>query len=255
MPRCENTKPKRAALDAIRTSIGNSIVTPAVQTISQLNAAPESFEAQLVQINNCTVTSGTFPVAGFAFDTFVTVSDGTGSFQLKIDHDTNIPGMATPSSTFTIVGIIQQDDFLRPFDSGYDIAPRNRVDLGGAPDTGPTLITIASARSESAPNYVPDKLGQTVKVRGVVTSINFRTSNGSGIEYYIQDTTAGVDIFSTGQTRTFAIGDNLEVIGTVSQFNGLTEINPGSTRSQEVVTRSGTGPLTINVDGPAPGSG
>ena len=33
------------------------------------------------------------------------------------------------------------------------------------------------------------------------------------------------------------------------------EINPGSTRSQEVVTRSGTGPLTINVDGPAPGSG
>ena len=33
------------------------------------------------------------------------------------------------------------------------------------------------------------------------------------------------------------------------------EINPGSTRSQEVVTRSGTGPLSINVDGPAPASG
>jgi uncharacterized RmlC-like cupin family protein len=28
--------------------------------------------------------------------------------------------------------------------------------------------------------------------------------------------------------------------------------NPGSTTAQEVVTRSGTGPLTINVDGPAP---
>jgi uncharacterized RmlC-like cupin family protein len=28
------------------------------------------------------------------------------------------------------------------------------------------------------------------------------------------------------------------------------ELNPGPTRSQEVVTRSGTGPLTINVDGP-----
>jgi uncharacterized RmlC-like cupin family protein len=33
------------------------------------------------------------------------------------------------------------------------------------------------------------------------------------------------------------------------------EVNPGSTTSQEVVTRSGTGPLTINVDGPAPPSG
>lgn len=28
------------------------------------------------------------------------------------------------------------------------------------------------------------------------------------------------------------------------------EVNPGSMPSQEVVTRSGTGPLTINVDGP-----
>lgn len=33
------------------------------------------------------------------------------------------------------------------------------------------------------------------------------------------------------------------------------ESNVGSTTSQEVVTRSGTGPLTINVDGPAPSSG
>ena len=30
------------------------------------------------------------------------------------------------------------------------------------------------------------------------------------------------------------------------------EANTGPTTSQEIVTRSGTGPLTINVDGPAP---
>jgi len=34
-----------------------------------------------------------------------------------------------------------------------------------------------------------------VHIQGVVTSINFRASNGSGIEYYIQDPTAGVDLF------------------------------------------------------------
>jgi uncharacterized RmlC-like cupin family protein len=33
------------------------------------------------------------------------------------------------------------------------------------------------------------------------------------------------------------------------------EINAGSTPSQEVVTRSGTGPPTVNVDGPAAASG
>lgn len=30
------------------------------------------------------------------------------------------------------------------------------------------------------------------------------------------------------------------------------EVNPGPGASHEVVTRSGTGPLTVNVDGPAP---
>ncbi|HET8602483.1 MAG TPA: cupin domain-containing protein [Marmoricola sp.] len=30
------------------------------------------------------------------------------------------------------------------------------------------------------------------------------------------------------------------------------EVNTGSTASQEVITRSGTGPVTVNVDGPAP---
>ena len=29
------------------------------------------------------------------------------------------------------------------------------------------------------------------------------------------------------------------------------EVNPGPTASEEIVTRSGTGPLTVNVDGPA----
>ena len=30
------------------------------------------------------------------------------------------------------------------------------------------------------------------------------------------------------------------------------EVNAGSTTSQEIITRSGSGPVTINVDGPAP---
>ena len=33
------------------------------------------------------------------------------------------------------------------------------------------------------------------------------------------------------------------------------EVNAGSSTSQEIITRSGTGPLTVNVDGPTPPSG
>ena len=64
-------------------------------------------------------------------------------------------------------------------------------------------MTIAEARVDVVNNangtpgadFVPDLLSQVVKVRGAVTSIDFR--GGNGIEYYIQDPTGGVDLFST----------------------------------------------------------
>ncbi|MBV9069810.1 MAG: lamin tail domain-containing protein [Acidobacteria bacterium] len=229
------------------TQTGSATVTPAVRTIAQINANPEGIEAQLVQINNCTVTSGTISSSSAA-DSFLTISDGTGTFQIKIDKDTNIPGMATPSGAFSVTGIIQQDDFLRPFDSGYNIAPRSRADLGGSNPSGPGLISIAAARIDvdaggnSPGDYVPDLLNSTVHVQGVVTSINFRASSGTGIEYYIQDSTAGVDVFSTAQTRSLNIGDSVDVIATVKQFNGLTEIDPGATTTNLSLLAPGTLP-------------
>jgi beta-lactamase superfamily II metal-dependent hydrolase len=230
------------------TSTGSGTVMPATRTIAQILANPEAIEGQLISIANCTKTAGTIPGSPASFDAFLTITDGTGSFQLKVDKDTDVPGMATPSGTFTAVGIIQQDDFLRPFDSGYDITPRSRVDLGGSATSGPGLISIAAARIDvdgsgnSPGDYVPDLLNSAVHIQGVVTSINFRQSNGSGIEYYVQDSTAGVDVFSTATTRAFAIGDNLDVIATVKQFNGLTEIDPGATTSNLTVLAPGTLP-------------
>jgi beta-lactamase superfamily II metal-dependent hydrolase len=213
------------------TLTGSGTVTPLARTIAQINADPEGHDAKLVTIANCTVTSGTIPASG-GTDGFLTINDGTGSIEMKIDGDGDIPGLATPAGTFTLTGIVQQDDFLRPFNARYDIAPRNRTDLGAAAG-GPSLITIAQAREDVDPttgdspdDFVPDRLGQQVKIRGVVTSVDFR--GASGLEIYIQDPTGGVDIFNTSINTAYNIGDNLEVTGTVAQFNGLTEINPGS---------------------------
>ena len=158
------------------------------------------------------------------------INDGTGTIEMKIDGDSDIIGLATPAGTFTVIGTVQQDDFLRPFNTRYTIAPRDRTDLGGS-GGGPSLITIAEARIDEDPttfaspdDFIPDLLGQQVKIRGVVTSVDFR--GASGTEIYIQDPTGGVDIFSTTINVTYNIGDNLEVVGTVAQFNGLTEITP-----------------------------
>jgi len=230
----------------VMTAAGGAPV-PTVMTIAQLNAGPESFEGQLISIANCTITSGTIPTAPATVDGFLTVDDGTGTFTLKIDHDTDIPGLATPMGTLTVIGTIQQDDPFRPFDASYNIAPRSRVDLG-FPAGGPALMTIANARIDVDPStmlppgdYVPDLLGQQVRVRGVVTSIDFR--GGNGVEYYIQDATGGIDFFNT--TTNFGpynLGDAVEVVGTIQQFNGLTEINPGTTLSNVTLLAPGTLP-------------
>jgi beta-lactamase superfamily II metal-dependent hydrolase/DNA/RNA endonuclease YhcR with UshA esterase domain len=204
--------------------------SPAASTISAIAANLESFEGQLVAIANCQIVAGTIPATPQPLDAFVTISDGTGSFSLKIDHDTDIEGF-TPAATFTAVGIVQQDDFLRPFDAGYDLAPRSRVDVGAAAPTPPPLVTIGEARIDELNNvdgtpgadFIPDRLNQIVRVQGTVTSIDFR--GGTGIEYYVQDATGGIDLFSTSLgAGPFAIGDTVEATGAVTQFNGLTEL-------------------------------
>ncbi|HXI28362.1 MAG TPA: choice-of-anchor D domain-containing protein [Vicinamibacterales bacterium] len=208
----------------------NPAPSPQTITIAALSTNPEAFEGQFVSIANATITAGTIPATPQPVDAFVTVSDGTGSFAMKIDHDTDVEGFS-PGSPFTLVGIVQQDDFLRPFDAGYNVTPRSRVDLGAAAPAPAPLLSIADARIDEQNNvdgtagadFVPDRLNEVVRVRGTVSSIDFR--GGNGIEYYVQDATAGVDLFSSGTNfGPFAIGDTVEAIGTVTQFFGLTEL-------------------------------
>jgi hypothetical protein len=210
---------------------------PRAVTIAQLNAALESFEGRLVSVANTSLTAGSIPGAPQDFDAFVTASDGTGTFRLKIDKDTDVQGF-TPAATFTLVGIVQQDDYLRPFDSGYNVTPRNRMDIGAAAPAPPALLTIADARADRLDNadgspgadFVPDRLNQTVRVRGVITSIDFR--GGDGVEYYVQDPSGAMVIFSTaGNFGPFAIGESVDATGAVTQFNGLTELTLSSVSS------------------------
>ncbi len=208
--------------------------TPTTTTIAALTANPESLEGKFVSLANVTIVSGTIPATPQSNDTFVTISDGTGSFSMKVEHDTDVEGF-TPASPFTLVGILQQDDYLRPFDSGYNVTPRSRVDLGAAAPAPTPLVTIGDARVDQVNNVdgtpgadlVPDRLNQLVRIHGVVSTIDFR--GGNGIEYYVQDGTGGVDLFNSATNfGPFAIGDTVEALGTITQFFGLTEITVSS---------------------------
>ncbi len=103
---------------------------------------------------------------------------------------------------------------------------------------GGGVIPISEAIEDLDNDFIPDKLGQVVTVQGVVFSPNFQSSNMS---YYIDDGTAGVNIFLFGTPPTYNLGDEIQVTGEVAQFNGLTEIQPAD--STGIVLMSTGNPL------------
>lgn len=88
------------------------------------------------------------------------------------------------------------------------------------------FVTIAEARKDANGDLVPDHLatGDTLLIYGVITSPNMQAS---GTSYYVQDSTAGINIFSfSPQPEGFVPGDSVFVIGKIGQFRGLTELLP-----------------------------
>ncbi|MEZ5014673.1 MAG: T9SS type A sorting domain-containing protein [Chitinophagales bacterium] len=68
-------------------------------------------------------------------------------------------------------------------------------------------------------------VGEVVQLEGVVYGINLRTG---GLQFTLIDPTDGISVFSFTDTfgYTVAEGDKVKVTGTITQFNGLTEIEP-----------------------------
>jgi len=88
------------------------------------------------------------------------------------------------------------------------------------------LVTLAEARKDENGDYIPDykASGDTLLVYGVVTSPNFTLP--SHTSYYIQDETAGLNVYKANVVLNFDLGDYIMVIGQIEIFRGLTEIIP-----------------------------
>ena len=94
-----------------------------------------------------------------------------------------------------------------------------QLDLSPAP-----LLTIAQAREDLNNDAIPDRLGDTVMVNGIVISPNYQTTNHS---YYVWDGTAGITEILFGTTNpVLNLGDEVYITGTIGQFRGLTQIQP-----------------------------
>lgn len=88
--------------------------------------------------------------------------------------------------------------------------------------TSAQIITIAEAREDLNGDFIPDRLGDTVTVQGVVFTPRFHTEHNT---YYIDDGTAGINVFMYAPpTFNWNLGDELQLTGKVDQYYGSTEI-------------------------------
>jgi len=83
----------------------------------------------------------------------------------------------------------------------------------------PELMTIAAVKVDADTNDVLDLIDQEVKIKGIVTTPNY----GSNCSYYLQDETAGILLYGSAPVEV-AIGDEIQIIGKVAQYNGLSEV-------------------------------
>jgi hypothetical protein len=102
-------------------------VDPVPATISTLLAGAEDYESTFVVISNVTIDSGSWP--DWMGASTLTITDSTGSLNLRIDENTDIDGQPQPTNTFHVRGIFGQYDTSTPPDGGYQILPRYYTDI------------------------------------------------------------------------------------------------------------------------------
>lgn len=92
-----------------------------LQTPLIVTALSETTESKYIKLENLSFVTPitTFPTGSNNID----VTDGTTTFTLRIDADTDIPGGAAPQNTFSVIGVCGQFDNSIPYTSGYQLFP------------------------------------------------------------------------------------------------------------------------------------
>ncbi len=84
----------------------------------------------------------------------------------------------------------------------------------------PPVLSIAQAKTDANADFIPDRFGQQIAIRGTIISPNF----SGNCQYFISDGTAGIELFGTNFSIDLKVGDSVFVSGELSQFKGLTEL-------------------------------
>lgn len=99
------------------------------------------------------------------------------------------------------------------------------------------LMTIAQAKVDDDGDYVPDMLGQSVTISGVVLN---KSLDANSMQVFIQDPTGGIQLYSNGNPGPdLNVGDRVVATGTVDQYNGLNELSVADPSTDIMMVDSG----------------
>jgi predicted extracellular nuclease len=189
-------------------------------------ALDETTESELIQLIGMTVVDPTqWPASGSSAN--VDITNGTDTMTMRIDSDTDIDGSTAPSGMFDVTGLGSQFDFSSPYDEGYQIFPRMLTDIFEYPTI--PLYAISDVTGIDA-DGVADSLGVLCKVVGTVMGVDLQGS-ATAIQFTIHDGVDGIGVYSSApaaQSYSVMEGDQVRLIGTIGQFNGLTQMYPDS---------------------------
>jgi hypothetical protein len=109
------------------------------------------------------------------------------------------------------------------------------------------ILTIARAELSEDGDFIPDLVdsGFKVTIEGQVISPNFQT--GNRMEYFIQDDTGGIAVYSGSFLVNLYMGDRVQIKGTIQTFRGKEEIVPASPDDVVILTADEPQPEPLEI--------
>ena len=205
--------------------------TGSVSLAANFVVAGASFDegAGTVSVDVALTTADTCQV-GVSLGTGGTATDGT---DFTFGGDTLIfspNGSTTLSASLDLIDdmMVESDETLfLVLDSVFNcpIGMADTFELT-IQDNDLPLYDIGLVTDDADGDGVGDSVGVGCELRGVVHGGDF--NGGIDLQFTIIDPTGGIGVFSDNVTFGYTVteGDSLHVRGSLSQFNGLTQINP-----------------------------
>lgn len=205
---------------------GAASVTINPVTVTTLD---ETSENKLVRLNNVRfATAPTGSTWATAATNYRIVNTSNDTFTLRLLPSSALAGQALPTTpTFNATGLVVQfsTSSTAPYlFNGYQIFPRSAsdiIEITPPPVQMPVAISSVNATNMTTGN--PQRLGDTVFVRGIALGFNQRAT---GLLFVIDDATGGISLFNSSKSFGYTVteGDSVYAKGIVGTFRGLTQI-------------------------------